>query len=59
MGLTVSLLGLLTVGSTGLALNVSKRSKRAFVLVHRTLACLGALFIILLGAILYFGARAV
>ncbi len=59
MGLTVSLLGLLTVGSTGLALNVSKRSKRAFVLVYRTLACLGALFIILLGASLYFGTRAV
>jgi len=59
MGLTASFLGMLTVGSTGLALNVSKKSKRAFVLMHRTLACLGALIIILLGASLYFGARAV
>lgn len=58
MGLTASFLGMLTVGSTGLALNVSKRSKRAFGLVHRTLASLGALIIILLGASLYFGTRA-
>lgn len=57
MGLTASFLGMLTVGSTSLALNVSKKSKRTFVLVHRTLACLGALIIILLGASLYYGAH--
>lgn len=58
MGLTASFLGMLTVKSTGLALNASKRSRRVFVLMHRTLACLGALLIIFLGASLYFGTRA-
>jgi ABC-type nickel/cobalt efflux system permease component RcnA len=58
MGLTASFLGMFTIGSTGLVLHVSRKSRRAFVLVHRTLSCLGALFIIFLGASLYFGVRA-
>lgn len=57
MGLTASFLGMLTVKSTDFALELSKKSRRTFLLVHRTLACLGALVIILLGAGLYYGAR--
>ncbi|GAB6057586.1 nickel/cobalt transporter [Desulfonatronum parangueonense] len=57
MGLTASALGVLTVTSTGVALNLSSRSKRAFVLTHRILACIGALIIIILGASLYYGTR--
>lgn len=57
MGLTASALGVLTVTSTGLALNVSSRTKRLFILTHRLLACIGALVITLLGASLLFGAR--
>ncbi|SDB61576.1 ABC-type nickel/cobalt efflux system, permease component RcnA [Desulfonatronum thiosulfatophilum] len=57
MGLTASALGVLTVASTGMALNLSSRSKRTFVLTHRILACIGALIIIILGASLYFGTR--
>ena len=57
MGLTASFLGMLTVKSTGFALELSKKSRRTFVLAHRALACLGALIIILLGASLYHGAR--
>ncbi|HDQ40056.1 MAG TPA: high-affinity nickel-transporter [Desulfonatronum sp.] len=57
MGLTASALGVFTVGSTGLALNLSRRSKRTFILAHRIMACLGALVIIVLGASLFFGMR--
>ncbi|WP_052813112.1 hypothetical protein [Desulfonatronum thioautotrophicum] len=49
MGLTASALGLLTVGSTNTVLNLSSRSKRLLATMHRTLSCLGALLIILLG----------
>ncbi len=55
MGLTASALGVLTVSTTGLALNLSSRSKRAFILAHRILACIGALIIIMLGASLFVG----
>ncbi len=57
MGLTASALGMATVGSTQYALQLSRRSKRAFVVLHRCFAFLGALLVILLGASLYFGAR--
>ncbi len=55
MGLTASALGVLTVSTTGLALNLSSRSKRTFILAHRILACIGALVIIMLGASLFVG----
>ena len=56
MGLTASALGLITVGSTNAVLGVSRRSKRLFTILHRTLACLGALLIIVLGASLLLSA---
>ncbi|WP_051822339.1 nickel/cobalt transporter [Desulfonatronum thiodismutans] len=56
MGLTASALGLITVGSTNAVLDVSRRSKRLFAILHRTLACLGALLIIILGASLLLSA---
>lgn len=55
MGLTASALGMITVSSTGFALKLTGRSRRTFILAHRTLACLGALIIIVLGAALYVG----
>ncbi len=57
MGLTASALGLITVGSTNAVLGVSRRSKRLFAILHRTLACLGAVLIIILGASLLLSAR--
>ncbi len=57
MGLTASALGMATVGSTRYALQLSQRSKRAFAVLHRSFAFLGALLVILLGASLYLGAR--
>jgi nickel/cobalt transporter (NicO) family protein len=56
MGLTASALGLITVGSTNAVLDVSRRSKRLFAILHRTLACLGAVLIIILGASLLLSA---
>lgn len=56
MGLTASALGLITVGSTNAVLGVSRRSKRLFAILHRTLACLGAVLIIILGASLLLSA---
>ncbi len=53
MGLTASALGMITVSSTGFALKLTGRSRRTFILAHRTMACLGALIIIVLGAALY------
>jgi nickel/cobalt transporter (NicO) family protein len=57
MGLTTSIMGCATVGSTGYALNLGRRSRQAFILMHRTMACIGALIILLLGAGLFFGSR--
>ncbi|PTN37743.1 nickel/cobalt transporter [Desulfonatronum sp. SC1] len=56
MGLTASALGLITVGSTNAVLGVSRRSKRLFAILHRTLACLGAVLIIILGVSLLLSA---
>ena len=57
MGLTTSIMGCAVVGSTGYALHLGGRSRRTFILMHRTMACAGAAIIFLLGAGLFFGSR--